>query len=199
MLPGLALGVGLFILIDGALSSISRIALWLAVATLLTVGIRLLLSARSLRIITEERYRQAHTDELTGLGNRRQLSLILDLFFADEVDTDATPREMAFLFVDLNHFKEINDSFGHPAGDELLRQLGPRLTRAVGESGSVVRLGGDELAVVLIDADADVAIEVAQRIMAKSISPSTCTRSRRPSGPASASRWRPTTPTTDRR
>ena len=120
LLPGLALGVGLFILIDGAISSISRVALWLAVATLLTVGIRLLLSARSLRIITEERYRQAHTDELTGLGNRRQLSLILDLFFADEVDTDAAPREMAFLFVDLNHFKEINDSFGHPAGDELL-------------------------------------------------------------------------------
>ncbi len=165
LLPGIALSVGLFILIDGAISSISRVALWLAVATLLTVGIRLLLSARSLRILTEERYRQAHTDELTGLGNRRQLSLILDLFFADEVGVNAAPREMAFLFVDLNHFKEINDSFGHPAGDELLRQLGPRLTRAVGESGSVVRLGGDELAVVLIDANADVAIEVAQRIM----------------------------------
>ncbi|MGC2485541.1 MAG: bifunctional diguanylate cyclase/phosphodiesterase [Acidimicrobiales bacterium] len=165
LLPGLALATGLFILIDGAISSISRVALWLAVATLLTVGIRLLLSARSLRILTEERYRQAHTDELTGLGNRRQLSLVLDLFFQDQPVDDAPPREMAFLFVDLNHFKEINDSFGHPAGDELLRQLGPRLTRAVGESGSVVRLGGDELAVVLIDANADEAVDVAQRII----------------------------------
>lgn len=164
-LPGLAAAAGLFILVYGTLRTVDRVALWLAVATLLAVGIRLALSARSLRILTEERNRQAHTDELTGLGNRRQLSLVLDLFFADQAITEVPPREMAFLFVDLNHFKEINDSFGHPAGDELLRQLGPRLTRAVGESGSVVRLGGDELAVVLLDANADTAVEVAKRII----------------------------------
>lgn len=164
LLPGLAAAGGLFILVTGTLQSISRAALWLAVATLLTVGVRLAISARSLRILTEERYRQAHTDELTSLGNRRQLFHILDTFFADQANL-AVPREMAFLFVDLNHFKEINDSFGHPAGDELLRQLGPRLTGAVGASGSVVRLGGDELAVVLMDADADAAVVVAQRIL----------------------------------
>jgi diguanylate cyclase (GGDEF)-like protein len=115
--------------------------------------------------LTEERNRQAHTDELTGLGNRRQLSQVLDLFFEEQASEFAAPREMAFLFVDLNHFKEINDSFGHPAGDELLRQLGPRLVKAVGTSGSVVRLGGDELAVVLMDADAGDAVEVARRII----------------------------------
>jgi diguanylate cyclase (GGDEF)-like protein len=145
--------------------SISREALWLSVATLVAVGVRLLMSARSLRILTEERNRQAHTDELTGLGNRRQLSMVLDLFFSDQANEDASLRELAFLFVDLNHFKEINDSFGHPAGDELLRQLGPRLTRAVGNSGTVVRLGGDELAVVLLDANADDAVVVARRIL----------------------------------
>jgi diguanylate cyclase (GGDEF)-like protein len=166
LLPGLAAASGLFILVTGTLQSISRAALWLAVATLLTVGVRLAISARSLRILTEERHRQAHTDELTSLGNRRQLFHILDTFFADQANL-AVPREMAFLFVDLNHFKEINDSFGHPAGDELLRQLGPRLTGAVGASGSVVRLGGDELAVVLMDADADAAVVVAQRILAE--------------------------------
>ncbi len=164
-LPGLASACGLFILVYGAIRSVDHIALWLAVATLLTVGIRLGFSARSLRILTEERHRQAHTDELTGLGNRRQLSLVLDLFFSDHVNEDGASRELAFLFVDLNHFKEINDSFGHPAGDELLRQLGPRLTRAVGGSGSVVRLGGDELAVVLMDADADDAAVIAKRIL----------------------------------
>ncbi|MGA7834047.1 MAG: EAL domain-containing protein [Acidimicrobiales bacterium] len=166
-LPGLASACGLFILVYGAVRNVDRVALWLAVATLVTVGVRLALSARSLRILTEERHRQAHTDELTGLGNRRQLSLVLDLFFSDHVNEDGTSRELAFLFVDLNHFKEINDSFGHPAGDELLRQLGPRLTRAVGKSGSVVRLGGDELAVVLMDADADDADDVAKRILAE--------------------------------
>jgi len=150
-----------------AVHSISRVALWLAVATLLTVGVRLAISARSLRVLTEERNRQAHTDELTGLGNRRQLALILDLFFAEQANALSDPRELAFLFVDLNHFKEINDSFGHPAGDELLRQIGPRLTKAVGSAGSVVRLGGDELAVVLMDADADAAVKVAERIIAE--------------------------------
>jgi diguanylate cyclase len=166
-LPGLASACGLFILVYGTLRSLSRVALWLAVATLLAVGVRLALSARSLRILTEERNRQAHTDELTGLGNRRQLSMVLDRFFTDHADEDGVLRELAFLFVDLNHFKEINDSFGHPAGDELLRQLGPRLTRAVGASGSVVRLGGDELAVVLMDADASDAVTVAEKILSE--------------------------------
>ncbi|MCU1363112.1 MAG: putative signaling protein [Acidimicrobiaceae bacterium] len=165
--PGIAAAGGLFILVYGTIHSISRVAIWLAVATLVTVGVRLALSARTLRILTEERNRQAHTDELTGLGNRRQLAQVLDLFFDQQAVEDAAPREMAFLFVDLNHFKEINDSFGHPAGDELLRQLGPRLVKAVGASGSVVRLGGDELAVVLMDADAGDAVEIAQRIIAE--------------------------------
>ncbi len=165
LFPGIAATGGLALLILGTLNTISRVALWLAVATLLTVGVRLAISARSLRILTEERHRQAHTDELTGLGNRRLLSQVLDLFFADQDGSLADARELAFLFVDLNHFKEINDSFGHPAGDELLRQLGPRLTKAVGSSGSVVRLGGDELAVVLMDADANDAVVVARRII----------------------------------
>jgi diguanylate cyclase (GGDEF)-like protein len=165
--PGIAATGGLFILVYGTINHISRVAFWLAVGTLVTVGVRLALSARTLRILTEERNRQAHTDELTGLGNRRQLAQVLDVFFEEQSGEGATPREMAFLFVDLNHFKEINDSFGHPAGDELLRQLGPRLVRAVGLSGSVVRLGGDELAVVLMDADAGDAVEVAQRIISE--------------------------------
>jgi diguanylate cyclase len=165
--PGIAATGGLFILVYGTINHISRVAFWLAVGTLVTVGVRLALSARTLRILTEERNRQAHTDELTGLGNRRQLAQVLDVFFEEQSSEGATPREMAFLFVDLNHFKEINDSFGHPAGDELLRQLGPRLVRAVGLSGSVVRLGGDELAVVLMDADAGDAVEVAQRIISE--------------------------------
>jgi diguanylate cyclase len=165
LFPGIAATAALFILVTGAVHNISRVALWLAVATLLTVGVRLAISARTLRILTEERNRQAHTDELTGLGNRRQLASVLDLFFEEQAGEYSETREMAFLFVDLNHFKEINDSFGHPAGDELLRQLGPRLVNAVGTQGSVVRLGGDELAVVLMDADAGDAVAVAQRII----------------------------------
>jgi diguanylate cyclase (GGDEF)-like protein len=71
---------------------------------------------------------------------------------------------MAFLFVDHNNSKEINDSFGHPAGDELLKQLGARLQGALRPSDLLVRIGGDEFAVVLIDGDADYAISVAQQL-----------------------------------
>jgi diguanylate cyclase (GGDEF)-like protein len=73
---------------------------------------------------------------------------------------------VAFLFLDLDHFKEINDSFGHGAGDDLLRQLGPRLTSTLRGTDILVRLGGDEFAVVLIDADATYAMSVAERLMA---------------------------------
>jgi diguanylate cyclase (GGDEF)-like protein len=162
-LPGIGAAVGLVILVIGTLHRITDVALGLAIATLVVVGVRLSISARRLRMLTEENHRHAVTDELTGLGNRRQLFSVLDSFFAEPV-SDELDRELAFLFIDLNHFKEINDSFGHPAGDELLRQLGPRLRRAVRGSDMVVRLGGDEFAVVLVDAGAAHAEVVASRI-----------------------------------
>ena len=164
-LPSLAAVSGLAILLIGYERSVSWVALWLATGTLLAAGLRLTLSARDLRILTEERHRQAQTDELTGLGNRRYLFHVLETFFADYANPWTTSRNLAFLFIDLNRFKEINDSFGHPAGDELLRQLGPRLSRVVPATGSVFRLGGDELAVVLVDADEAAAEAVAQEIL----------------------------------
>ena len=171
MLPSVAAVAGLAILVAGTVHTVTRVALGLATATLVVVGARLSLSARDLRLVTEERHRQAQTDELTGLGNRRHLLHVIDTYFADFNDPWTAERTLAFLYIDLNHFKEINDSFGHPAGDELLRQLGPRLMRAVPTTGSVFRLGGDELAVLLIDADAEEATNVAQRIIAEVVEP----------------------------
>ncbi|HEV2427199.1 MAG TPA: GGDEF domain-containing protein, partial [Acidimicrobiales bacterium] len=167
LLPGLASAAALAILVVATRQHVSEVAVDLGVATLLVAGARLALSARSLRDMTEERHRQANTDELTGLGNRRQLSHVLDTFFEGETERPGAPRQLAFLFVDLNHFKEINDTFGHPAGDELLRQLGPRLTAVVGHLGTVVRLGGDELGVVLMDVDESGATDVARRVVAE--------------------------------
>lgn len=165
VLPSVAAIGGLTVLVAGTVHNVTRVALGLATATVVLVGLRLALSARDLRVLTEERHRLALTDELTNLGNRRHLFHVLDTFFKDYADPWTKPREMAFLFIDLNHFKEINDSFGHPAGDELLRQLGPRLSKAVSDSGLVFRLGGDELAVVLIDTDGAGAAVVAERIL----------------------------------
>ncbi|HXC19344.1 MAG TPA: EAL domain-containing protein, partial [Acidimicrobiales bacterium] len=171
MLPSVAAVAGLAILVAGTVHTVTRVALGLATATLVVVGARLSLSARDLRLVTEERHRQAQTDELTGLGNRRHLLHVIDTYFTDFNDPWTAERTLAFLYIDLNHFKEINDSFGHPAGDELLRQLGPRLMRAVPSTGSVFRLGGDELAVLLVDADAAEAAKVAQQILAEVVEP----------------------------
>ncbi|GAA1855920.1 GGDEF domain-containing protein [Asanoa iriomotensis] len=89
-------------------------------------------------------YRAAH-DPLTGLANRSVLSERLT----------ALPRggPHALLLIDLDGFKEINDSLGHPAGDELLVAVGRRLTRLAPVGSTLVRLGGDEFAVLLPETD----------------------------------------------
>ncbi len=170
-LPSFGALIGLVLLSLGTQHRLGEAIVALSLATLVTAGVRFGLSARDLRLVTEHRHRQAMTDELTGLGNRRRLAQVLDGFFGDVHDGDATLSKLAFLFVDLNHFKEINDSFGHPAGDELLRQVGPRLGAAVRSTDAVMRLGGDEFGIVLLDADEDEAAAVATRVASSLIEP----------------------------
>jgi diguanylate cyclase len=168
LLPGLGACAGLSILlVDTLHQQVTPVAIGLATATLIAVGVRLALSVRGLRILTEKRHRQAITDELTGLGNRRQLFNLLDAFFADYANPDTVDRQLSLLYVDLDHFKEINDSFGHSAGDEVLRQLGPRLISRLRDSDVLVRVGGDELAVLIMDTDSEYAAAVAQRLIAE--------------------------------
>ena len=167
LLPGLGACAGLSILLVDTFHQVSPVAIALATATLITVGVRLALSVRRLRFLTEMRHRQAITDQLTGLGNRRQLFNLLDAFFADQADTETVERHLSLLYVDLDHFKEINDSFGHAAGDDVLRQLGPRLTSRLRATDFLVRVGGDELAVLIMDTDSDYAVAVAQRLVAE--------------------------------
>jgi diguanylate cyclase (GGDEF)-like protein len=164
VIPGFSATGALVILSVGTVHSVSRVGEVLAVATLLIVGVRLVLSVRTMRTLSQQRQHQAVTDELTGLGNRRRLSTVLEAFFADYEATETESRYLAFLFVDLDHFKEINDTFGHPAGDEVLTQLGPRLSGCLRDGDLLIRLGGDEFVVLLIDADADVATIIAQRL-----------------------------------
>ena len=116
--------------------------------------------AGSQRILTVE----ANTDSLTGLANRGAFRNRL------QAALDAPQRrsgDQAVLFVDLDDFKDVNDSLGHAAGDELLRIVGDRLRDAVRPGDLVARLGGDEFAVLLdglIDASAGFA--VGQRVVA---------------------------------
>jgi diguanylate cyclase (GGDEF)-like protein len=114
---------------------------------------------RTLRRRAAEQQVLARTDELTGLGNRRALLTALD-----RVTAERMPAALALL--DLDRFKEVNDTLGHHVGDELLRQVGHRLSRAVRSTATVVRLGGDEFAVLLpgVEAPAE-AMAVAQRVL----------------------------------
>jgi diguanylate cyclase (GGDEF)-like protein len=89
---------------------------------------------------------RALTDDLTGLGNRRHLIERLQA----AIDRGG---ELALLLIDLDGFKELNDTLGHHAGDEVLRQIGPRLGGAVREHDTLARLGGDEFALVLAPGD----------------------------------------------
>jgi diguanylate cyclase (GGDEF)-like protein len=166
LLPALAATAALGILVAGTVRHPGAVAVGLAAATLVVTGVRVGLTMWELRKLTEQRRLESITDSLTGLGNRRHLFQVLDDFF-DQQRSSALEdrRQLAFLFMDLNHFKEINDSFGHPAGDLLLEHLGARFMASLRPIDTPVRLGGDEFAVVLMDADATEAALVAQRLM----------------------------------
>ena len=163
LLPGLAAAAGLTILYVSTVDPVNQVATSLAAATLLVVVLRTGLSVRSLQALTLERQLLSVTDHLTGLGNRRHLFDGLDTFF---IEGDEEAPRLAFLFVDLDGFKQINDSFGHPAGDEILYSIGARLAAAVTGSDLLTRIGGDEFAVVLSDADAEQAEATARRLTA---------------------------------
>jgi diguanylate cyclase (GGDEF)-like protein len=162
LLPAAGGAAALSVLLLGSLGAASSVAVALAAATLLVAGIRLALSLGSLRSLTIERQEEAVTDELTGLGNRRRLDQVLARFFDGQMTE--RPGELAFLFVDLNHFKEVNDSFGHAAGDQLLRQIGPRIRACLGPRDLLVRIGGDELAILLFESAYERSVSIAEQV-----------------------------------
>lgn len=105
--------------------------------------------------------RQAITDHLTGLYNRTYFDAILEQNIALHKRTN---RPFSILFADLDHFKRINDQFGHPAGDRVLRQVACSLRKASRLSDVVCRYGGEEFAIILPECTADQAVAVADRI-----------------------------------
>ena len=90
--------------------------------------------------------RLAHFDSLTGLSNRFFMSQSLEKIL---IAPQMRQRACAVFLIDLDRFKQVNDTLGHPAGDQLLKQVAQRLERGVGSAGRVGRLGGDEFQIIL--------------------------------------------------
>jgi diguanylate cyclase (GGDEF)-like protein len=107
--------------------------------------------------------RLAGEDALTGVLNRRsfQERIVADI---DQADRQGTP--LALLTLDLDHFKSINDAFGHQAGDQVLRDICAVVTGTLGNRGVLARIGGEEFAILLPDTAPDAAAAMAERICA---------------------------------
>ena len=115
------------------------------------------------RQLVEQALLEVNVDRLTGLANRN--------VFQDRLEVDIKKAlrsglPLALLFIDLDHFKEINDTRGHDAGDQLLKAVGERLQRHVRGSDTVARLGGDEFTITLAELhDLDYVTDLAQKLV----------------------------------
>ena len=116
-----------------------------------------------LKAAHEELSRLALYDPLTGLPNR---TLFFDRLHMDLRHTSREAKRHALLFIDLDRFKEINDAFGHSAGDQVLREAARRMQNLVRENDTVARMGGDEFLVLLHDVgEASAALRVAEKLL----------------------------------
>jgi diguanylate cyclase (GGDEF)-like protein len=158
--PALATCAASAVLVVGSLTDVSLLAVALSCLTLVAVAGRTQYAFRQLVRMADLR-RQARTDDLTGLPNRRAL-------YADGAPllerAGSTP--MALLLLDLDKFKEVNDSLGHQVGDELLVQVGTRLREQLREHDLLTRLGGDEFAVLVHAVDRAEAMTAAGKLRA---------------------------------
>ncbi|WP_328469749.1 GGDEF domain-containing protein [Actinoplanes sp. NBC_00393] len=128
------------------------------VMTAVIAGTQSTAFARQLTALQETRralQHQATHDGLTGLPNRANLA-----GYAERL----TGRPLGVLLLDLNGFKQVNDTYGHAAGDRLLHEVGARLTTALGSEGMAGRIGGDEFLVLLPDAGTAVVARAVVRI-----------------------------------
>ncbi len=128
---------------------------WNREADLLTKAVRIALT--DIRQNTEQLTRDAMTDPLTGLTNRRTLESVMSKWTAEQVT-------FSIIVMDIDHFKKINDTYGHQAGDEILSQLATFITASVRPGDICCRYGGEEFVVLLALASPEVAYPVAERI-----------------------------------
>jgi diguanylate cyclase len=161
VVPGLFALACLGLLVYAGVRDVPPLSVVLAGIGACVAVVRTVLSFRTLRSLAQHR-RDARTDDLTGLANRRALVDALAVALQDRPDE----RGLALLVVNVDDFKAVNDALGHDLGDELLTMLAPRLQHALRSDDVLARTAGDEFAVLLEDADAQRAAQVATRLRA---------------------------------
>jgi diguanylate cyclase (GGDEF)-like protein len=128
-----------------------------------------LLRARARTLLEFKRYldsceEAAFTDHLTGLANRRRFER---QFEREVARTERYGHPFCLLLLDLDHFKQVNDTYGHDAGDEALRRVGSAIQSGTRGIDTGARIGGDEFAVILPETDCARGLEVAERLRAE--------------------------------
>jgi diguanylate cyclase (GGDEF)-like protein len=153
------------------LTLMRKMAPALALALLVGGGVlvfllrRLRRASAALQTSQDQAQYLAFHDTLTGLPNR---ALFEDRLRRTLRFTGQDGTRVALLYLDLDRFKHINDTLGHPAGDELVRETAARLKHTIREVDTVARLGGDEFAIILLDIpDAGSAEDIAERLLSK--------------------------------
>ncbi len=115
----------------------------------------------SLKVANARLERLAHHDTLTGLANRRKFAECLE----EEINRAVrNGRPLSFLMIDLDHFKRLNDRYGHTFGDEVLRQIGSQLQRVSRKTNVCARLGGEEMCILMPETDEKKGRKVAERV-----------------------------------
>jgi len=126
----------------------------------------------------EELERLSVTDGLTGLANHR---LLIQRLIQEGMRADATGGEFAVLMADVDHFKQYNDEFGHPAGDEVLKRVADLLLASVRDIDCAARYGGEEFAIVMPEMSTDeagkIALQIGQRVASQNFPGRTVTLS----------------------
>ena len=136
---------GLALLVYGCAAELNLVAVGLAAASLVAVMARTMLTFRDNVAMLRASRHEAHTDALTGLGNRRALARVLER----ELPRATVAEPLVLVMFDLDGFKHYNDTFGHPAGDTLLARLGTALSAFLRDRGVAFRMGGNEFCALL--------------------------------------------------
>jgi diguanylate cyclase (GGDEF)-like protein len=153
--------LSLAVLVRSLVHHVSNVSSMLAICALLLVIVRMVFTLREVRQGALN-FRDARTDELTGLGNRRSFS---EDGLAKLASLNGSKR-LCVLLIDMDGFKEVNDSLGHRCGDELLNIVGERLQNGLSNRGSIARIGGDEFATSCVVTSIEEGVTIAEELNA---------------------------------